>query len=629
MSAVQIERNKRQDDFMKRLLALIKFAPIPFFAFFGLLLGGFFHFAGDPELSRWIWYGTLILGGAPIVYQTLKGIFEGQFAADIVAMLAILAAIFLNQAFAGAVVVLMQSGGEAIEAYGLRRATSSLTALLKRAPRIARRKKDHGMEEINVHEVKIGDILVVRPGDLVPVDGTIVDGSVEIDESAITGEPLTHSKSAGDRLLSGSIAVNGAFEMRADKISRESQYAKIVDLVKKAHMSKAPIQRIADKYAILFTPLTLIMGAIGYWLTRDPTTVLAVLVVATPCPLILATPLAVICGINRAADAGIIVKGGAPIEQIASTKAALFDKTGTITFGTPHVEEVVALSAESADEILLHAAMLDQLSSHSTAKAIVEQALKKNKNLPFPSNFKEIPGQGVEGEINRNQYAVGSHAFIDQKIGVGYLNHHQHVANEYLAKNQLLIYVAKNRTCIGMIVLSDKMRPETPSMIQKLRSLGVKEIAMLTGDGKKNAAVVAKQAGIETVYADLLPEQKVKTVQAMAKKYQPLIMVGDGINDAPALATATVGVAMGAYGTAISAEAADIVLLVDDLTKVADAISIGQRMLRIARQSILIGIGLSFILMCLAANGHIIPAVGAVLQEIIDVAVILNALRAR
>ncbi|MBF8264065.1 MAG: cadA [Parachlamydiales bacterium] len=611
----------------QKLWVLINNAPLPFFALSGLLIGAFFYLW--PEVASLLWYSTLILGGAPIVYQTFRKMIHGQFASDIVATLAILAAIFLHQAFAGAIIVLMQSGGEAIEAFGLRKATSSLTALMKRAPRIARRKTDNQMEEVDVQSVRVGDILIVRPGDLIPVDGTIVSGSAEIDESAITGEPLTHNKTAGDRILSGSVDVNGAFEMRADKISRESQYSKIVEMVKQAHEQKAPIQRLADRYAILFTPLTLLMAALGYFLTRDPNTILSVLVVATPCPLIIATPLAVISAINRAADIGIIIKGGAPLEQIATTQAALFDKTGTITYGTPYVEEVVKLGDESEEDVLYHAAMIDQFSSHSTAKAIVAKAQSLRKTLPLAAHFREIPGQGVEGEIDQNSYAVGSHAFIDQKVGQGCLNHHQHTANQYFQKNRLVIYVAKNRSCIGMIVLSDKIRPEVPAMIQKLHTLGIKEIVMVTGDGEKNAAVVAKQAGIQTFYADLMPQQKVDTVRRLAATYSRVIMVGDGINDAPALATATVGIAMGAYGTAVSAEAADIVLLVDDLTRVADAVSIGQRMLHIAKQSIFIGIGLSFILMVIAANGHIIPAVGAMLQELIDVAVILNALRAR
>jgi len=602
----------------------------PLLVLAGILLGAIFHLALQrPDLSHWIWLATLIAGGLPIVYRTTKGMLHGIFASDIVAMLAILTAFFLGQAFAGSVVVLMQLGGEAIEAYGLRRATSSLSALLKRAPRTAWRKKGSSMEEIDVRQVQIGDILIVRPGDLIPVDGTILNGSAEIDESAITGEPLARSKGVGEKLLSGSIDVNGAIEMRADRESKESQYEKIVSLVKTAQEEKAPIQRLADRYAVLFTPLTLLMAGLGFFLTRDPSTILSVLVVATPCPLILATPLAVICGINRAADAGIIVKGGAPLEQIASTEAVLFDKTGTITFGMPFVEEVVSLNGEAEEEILLHAAIIDQYSSHSVAKAICSKALQKHKSLPLPKRFQESPGRGVEGEINGHAYCIGSKAFLEEKAGVGILAPYQATIQRYQKLGKLLIFVVKDGICLGFLTIADRIRPEARETMQGLRSLGVKEISMVTGDSQWNAEMIAKEAGIAKVEAELLPEEKVAVVQDYGKRYRHVLMVGDGINDAPALATATVGVAMGAYGTAISAEAADIVLLVDDLSKIPDALSIGQRMLQVAKQSIWIGLGLSFALMIVAAAGYIIPAIGAMLQEIIDVAVILNALRAR
>ena len=610
----------------KQILTILKHSPLPVFALTGLLSGLIAFALERHDIANWIWAATLILGGAPIVWQTLKGMVKGHFASDIVAMLAIITAVLLQEVFAGAIVVLMQSGGEAIEAYGLRRASSSLTALLKRAPRIARRKIGDGMEEIDVQKVKAGDILIVRPGDLVPVDGTITHGEAEIDDSALTGEPLAKARSEGSKLLSGSVNVSGIIEMQADRISKESQYAKIVMLVKKAQEEKAPIQRLADRYAIIFTPLTLIMSALGYLLTHDPTTILAVLVVATPCPLILATPLAVICGINRAADNGIIVKGGAPMEQVASAKAALFDKTGTITYGTPQVEEVVSLDGISTDEILYHAAIIDQFSSHSVAKAIVAKASEKFPKLTLPHRFQESPGKGVEGEIDGHVWLVGSRAFLEEH---GAEVNHLNLTSSYYEKNRLLIFVAKDHRCIGCLTLSDKIRPGIPELIKRLYLLGVKEIAMLTGDSQKNAEVIAKQAGITNFRADLLPEEKVAMVQELSKHYQPLIMVGDGINDAPALATATVGIAMGAYGTAISAEAADIILLVDDLSKVADTIAIGKRMLYIAKQSIFIGIGLSFALMVIAAWGFIPPPVGAMLQEVIDVAVILNALRAR
>lgn len=609
---------------MSKIWNFLKQYPIPAFALFGLLLGVIFRFGfGLPDVSRWIWFATLFVGGLPIIYKTIKGMLYGKFASDIVAMLAIITAILTGQSFAGAVVVLMQSGGEAIEFYGMRRASSSLAALLQRAPRLARRKREDKLEEICVDDVKVSDLLIVRPGDLIPVDGTIVEGEAEIDESALTGEPLARSKTVGDRVLSGSVDVNGPITMRADKLSSESQYAKIVMMVKKAQEEKAPIQRLADRYAIFFTPLALVIAFIGFLMTKDFTTVLAVLVVATPCPLILATPLAVICGINKASDLGIIVKGGAAMELIASVRSALFDKTGTITFGTPVVEKIVPLSNMTEDSILYHAAIIEQYSSHSIAASIVKKALELHPVLPLPQFFKEIPGRGVEGQIGEQHYLVGSYDFLQKK------SHQQNILNSYYEEGKTLIFLCQNDVCMGFLVITDQIRPKAAILMQKLRDFGVKEIGMITGDNKKNAEAIARLAGIKRVEAGLLPDQKVNIVRQFEELYQSVMMVGDGINDAPALATATVGVAMGAYGTAISAESADIVLLVDDLSKVADAVSIGKRMLYIAKQSIFIGIGLSLLLMIIAVFGFISPPIGAMLQEIIDVAVILNALRAR
>ncbi len=609
-----------------RLWIFAKNYPIPLFASFGLLLGICFYFLQRHDVSEWIWLATLILGGIPIVLQTIRGMFRGQFASDIVAMLAIITAIIMGQAFAGAVVVLMQSGGEAFEAYGLRRASSSLEALLARAPRFAFRKKRDSLEKIDVKEVAVGDILIVRPGDLIPVDGTILSGTAEIDESALTGEPLAHARAAEDQVFSGTIDVNGAFEMRADKISQESQYQKIVELVRKAQLEKAPIQRLADRYAIFFTPFTLLMSLVGYLITHDTTTILAVLVVATPCPLILATPLAILCGINKSAQSGIIVKGGAPMEQIGNIQAAVFDKTGTITYGTPFVEEIIPLNHETADDLLYKTACVEQLSSHSIAKAVVEKA---NRDLSIPNHFHETPGCGVEGDVNGDHFTIGSYIFLEQAYGKLCFKNCDEAIQRFQNQEKLLIFIAKNGLCIGILVISDRIRPNVPLLIQEMESLGVKEIVMLTGDSAKNASVIAKQAGIKHVKADLRPEQKVEVIRQLKEKYEPIAMIGDGINDAPALATATVGIAMGAYGSAISAEAADIVLLEDDLSKVKDAIAISQWTIHIAKESIFIGIGLSVLLMIVASFGVIQPAIGAMLQEIIDVAVILNALRVR
>jgi len=608
---------------------LMREYPIPVFTFCMLLLGAILFFSGQKHVAHYVWYAALVIGGGPVVWETLVGMFHGKFASDIVAMLAIITAVIMDQAFAGAVVVLMQSGGEAIEKYGLRRASSSLDALLQRAPRTAHRKKGDVLEEIAVKEVQIGDILLVHQGDLIPVDGTIVQGEAEIDEAALTGEPLAHLKSPGATVLSGSIDVNGAFEMRADKISEESQYAKIVQLVRKAQEEKAPIQRLADRYAIYFTPLTIVISLLGWLFTKDPTTILSVLVVATPCPLILATPVAVISGVNRAAESGIIVKGGAPLEEIGRVTAAVFDKTGTITYGTPLIDQIIPLNNVSEKELLYKAASIEQLSSHSAAQAIVHQAEEQCDKLLFPSNFHETPGRGVEGDIDHQHILVGSQPFFEEKLGQNCLSDKQEPLAKARSEGKLIACIAFDHTVTGIIVLSDHMRKGVSEMIKRLESLGVKETIILTGDSQQNTEIIARQAGISHIKAHLLPDQKVQAIKDVMQQHPNTMMVGDGINDAPALATATVGVAMGAQGTAISAEAADIVLLVDDVTKVADAVYIGQRMLRIATQSILVGIGLSLGLMIIAAMGHIQPAIGAMLQEVIDAAVILNALRAR
>lgn len=599
----------------------------PIFALFGLCLGLFFYFPlKDPLLADWIWFGTLVLGGASIVWNTLKGMFKGKFASDIIAMLAIVTALFMKQMFAGAVIVLMQSGGEALEAYGMRKASSSLKALLERAPRFAFRKTGGTMEKIEVERVQVGDTLIVRPGDLIPVDGTILQGNGEIDESALTGEPLARPKMVGDKVFSGAVDVNGAFEMRADTLSEESQYQKIVELVKKAQSEKAPIQRLADKYAIFFTPLALVMSGIGYLVTGDLTTILSVLVVATPCPLILATPLAILCGINKCAQKGIIVKGGASMEQIGTTEAMVFDKTGTITYGTPFVEEIIPLDSETRETLLYKTACIEQLSSHSIAKAVVEKAGQK---LAVPADFKEFPGRGVQGRIGEDEFTIGSHAFLKELHEEECFVNCAATAKAFYAQEKLLLFVAKNGVCVGVFVITDRIRPEVPSLLKKLAELGVKETVMLTGDSSTNAAIIAKQAGIKTVKAELLPEEKAKIVAELKKKFHKVTMVGDGINDAPALATATVGVAMGAYGSAISAEAADIVLLVDDIGVLERVVAISKRTLFIAKESIFIGMGLSFLLMIIAAGGYIQPAVGALLQEVIDFVVIINALRVR
>lgn len=634
---------------IRKFILFSKRYPIPAIAIIGLIVGTVVHYIfNDEETGQWIWFITLVIGGAPIVFETIKEMLHGRFASDIVAMLAISTAIITNEAFPGVIIVIMQSGGKALEDYAFRKATTSLDELMTRSPKIAHRKiNDKEIEDVDVERIRIGDQLVIRPGDLVPVDGTIVSGDAQIDESSLTGEPLSKIKHIGEEVFSGTINTGNIFEIKAKRISEESQYSKIVKLVKKAREEKAPIQRLADKYAVWFTPITLAMCGFGWLLTQNVQTILSVLVVATPCPLIFATPVAIIGGIDKAAKQSIIVKSGAAIEQISRADAIVFDKTGTITYGVPLVEDIILLDNfkknqngrninYSKDDILFKAASLEQMSSHPSAQSITRAGKEKFNSFPLPTSFHERSGLGVEGYVTGEHIMVGSYNYIESQFNTN-TNYDTINSNRDLLKTitdfqkrgKMVALVNINGTNAGIITFTDKIRDGVATMIQDLKKKGMKETIMLTGDSLDNAKSIANQIGVDNYKYDLLPEDKVNEVKKLREKFKDIIMIGDGINDAPALATATVGIAMGAKGTAISAEAADVVLLVDDVTKVSDVIHIGKETIKVAKQSIFFGMGISFLLMIFASFGLILPSVGALFQEALDIGVILNALRAK
>ncbi len=601
-------------------LRFVKLYPLPAIVGGGLVAGVVAHLVfRTPGVAQWIFLATLLTGGGPLVLQTVRGMLRGRFASDIVAMLAIVTALLLGQYFAGAVIALMQSGGEALERYAMGRASQSLEALLARAPKVGHRFRGEQVEQVPASEIRGGDLLLIRPGDLVPVDGEVTEGVSAVDQSALTGEPLPIRATQGTALLSGSVNLDGVLRMRAVREADQSQYQQIVRLVERARRERPPIQRLADQFAVWFTPATLVMCGVAWLVTGTPTSVLAVLVVATPCPLILATPVAVIAGISRAADLGVIVKTGAAIEQVGRARAVVFDKTGTLTLGHPVVERIQAGDGVAPDELLRLVAAVEQLSSHHLGKAVVEAGRLRFGSIASAAEFHETPGSGVSGIVEGHTIAVGSAGFM---AGRG-------IVVPPARDDHTTAFVTVDGRLAGAIEFADRLRHQVPSLMQRLAVLGVTETVMLTGDRETSAEVIAAQAGIRTVRANLLPADKVAAVQELKRRYGRVVMVGDGINDAPALAAATVGIAMGAHGTAISAEAADVVLLVDDISRVGDAMAISRRMRRIALQSIGVGLGVSFGLMVVASFGLLTPAVGAVMQEALDAAVILNALRVR
>ena len=600
---------------------------VPLIALFSILVIGaglVLRAAGDRALAGNIWLAGLVIAGAPLVWRTLRGVVKGQFASDIVATLAIVGAVLLAEPVAGLVVVLMQSGGEALERYAEGRASAAVRALEEDAPRIAHRLREPGRapDDIVVDDIVVGDLLLVRPGEMVPCDAVVASGRSHVDTSRLTGEPIPITADAGVELLSGSLNIDGPLTIRATAVAGESQYARIVSLVRSAQESKAPLQRLADRYAVWFTPLTLAICAIAWLASGDAQRVLAVLVVATPCPLILATPVAIIGGINRAARQLVVVRHGGALEQLASVSVAVFNKTGTLTVGSPEVRHVVPLGGRAAADVLGQAASVEQGSGHLLARSVVRAASSSGVALTPAHDIRESAGRGVLGTIGGREVIVGSRGLVEEHAPAA-------MADFCAAASDggLRSFVVIGGEAAGIIEYADQLRPGLATFFDEMRGLGIERLVLLSGDSVAHTQAVAEDVGITDARGDLLPGDKVAVVGELARRGAKVLMVGDGTNDAPALTTANVGIALAGHGGGIVAEAADIVVLGSDVTRVADAIRIARRTLRIAKQSIWVGLGLSGAAMAPAAVGLIEPVPGALLQEAIDVAVIVNALR--
>ena len=591
-----------------------------------VVIGIGFALRASPDtaaLGARLWMVSLWVLGAHVAWRTIVQATAGQFATDLVATLAIVTAVVLGQPLAGLIVVLMQTGGEALERHARGRASRALHALEEAAPRTAHRIEDGQVVDLPAEQVAVGDLLLIRPGEMIPCDGVVVDGQSHIDTSRITGEPIPVRAEAGVAVSSGTTNGEGSITVRATALAAESQYARIVELVRSAQASKAPLQRLADRYAVWFTPITLAACALTYAITRDPVRVLAILVVATPCPLILATPVAIIGGVNAAARRQIIVRTGGALEALARTSAVVFDKTGTLTVGMPRVSRVVPSVPWSEAELLRLAASVEQGSGHLLARTVVEAAQTAGLTLA-PAHVTELPGRGVIGDVDGRPVLVGARTFLleryaDAEIAVTALD---------ARTAGLRAWIAVDGALAGVIEYADALRPGAREIGGQLRGLGVAHLLIRSGDTESHTRAIAAAVGITDAHGDLLPEHKVAAIRQLVDEGEQVAMIGDGTNDAPALGTATVGIALAGHGGGITAEAADIVVLADDLQRVVDAIRIARRTLRIAHQSIWVGLGLSGVAMVFAAAGMIPPVTGALLQEAIDVAVILNALRA-
>ena len=560
------------------------------------------------EITRRTLFLLTALGSLPLLYEIVHAIFRRKFGVDLIAATAIIAALALNEVLAAALVLLMLSGGEALEHFAQDRARNSLEKLLRRTPTSAHKILESGIEDVLIDQVKIGDVILIKQNEVFPIDGIIVQGKSSVDESAITGEPMPRTVFPGDKVWSGTINTDSALRVEATTTYDKSIFAGIIHLISDAEKNKAPTVRMADRYSVVFTVFTFVIAGVAT-IVR-PELGVAVLVVATPCPLILAAPIAFIAGMSKSARKGVIVKHGGVFEALVKVKAYFFDKTGTLTYGSPIVENIESLDQNfSRDEILSIAASIEQFSTHILAESIFNKAKENKIVLKETGDATETVGDGVSGIIGGVTYSVGK--------------------KDAMILDNSTVYVLKENIPIGKIHFSDHIRANTKEVLQKLRSISPNtEIALVTGDNNSRAQAVAKELGFSVVKSDCLPEGKVELVNEYEEKNIPVAMIGDGVNDSPALARASVGIALGYRGATAATDAADAVITVNDVSKIIDLVETSHKTIYIAKQSIFIGIGLSMVAMVFAFLGYLPPAYGALLQEVIDVLVILNALRA-
>jgi len=602
-----------------RVLDLIRRYPLVDAVLAAGLAAGVATVVGAGTAASWI--ATIAAGGVAVIeaVRMIRDLRSGRWGLDVLAIIAIGGTLATGDPWAALIVALMVTGGQALDDYASARARTRLTALLAAAPRIALRRTAVGdLESVPLDDIEPGDVVSVTPGGTVPVDGVLLSDEAELDESRLTGESLPVSHAAGSALVSGSINGSTAIELRATARAADSQYQQIVKLVDGAASSRGAFVRMADRLSIPFTVLALAIAGIAWFVSGDPHRFAQVLVVATPCPLLIAAPVAFVAGMGRAAKEGVVIKTSESLERLARPRTVALDKTGTLTAGRPRLARVDAFGSHDKNEVLAVAAGAELHSNHVLAAAIVEAARERGIEPTNVTEAEEVTASGVTGHVDGIEVCVGKAVFVASQMTA--------FDAPPLAAGETAVYVGIGGEPAGRIVLRDEVRGDAAATIGRLRALGVGEIVMLTGDAGATARHVAEEVGIADIRADLLPGDKVRAVANMSG--HPILMVGDGVNDAPVLAAADVGIAMGARGSTAASETADVVILTDDISRVVTAISTSRRTVGIARQSVAVGIGLSVVLMLVAATG-VIPAIaGALLQEVVDVVTILNGLRA-
>ncbi|MFN3719904.1 MAG: heavy metal translocating P-type ATPase [Rhizobium rhizophilum] len=587
-----------------------------------LVGGGILYIAEYPQLAAKAWF---VGGGAVLVVlviDILRALLNGRMGVDAIAALSIGVGLALGENLAAAIVAVMYAGGQLLESFAEGRARRDMTALLGRVSRTAMMYRNQALESVPIEALQPQDRILVRKGEVVPADGRLLAPSAVLDLSALTGESLPVPIQMGHEVPSGATALGDAFDLLVLRGSKESTYAGIVRLVEQAQASRAPMARMADRYALVFLAVTLLLAGGAWWWSGDATRALAVLVVATPCPLILAVPVAVIAGMSRAASHGVLVKTAGALEALATVNTVVVDKTGTVTSARPEVNDIKPEAGFAADEVLALAASLDQASGHVAAEALVRAATARRLSLVLPQTVVEDAGRGLSGLVGSRRVVLGGSGYVLSQLSAG-----EAFTRLGIDGGTAVVAVGIDGRAAGLILLSDPIREDADVAIAAFRAGGIRRIVMASGDRTDVAEKASATLGLDAVAGDLTPEGKVELIRRERLK-GVVMMVGDGVNDAPALALSDVGVAIGARGSAASSEAADVVLLADDLSRLPLACGIAKRSGNIARQSAVAGLVLSGGAMVLAALGYLTPVQGALLQEVIDVAVILNALRA-
>lgn len=606
---------------IRRLLAAVAVLGLAV----GLLLSSGWLVAPLRLTAGQVWAAATAPVIVSLAVSIVRDFLIGRIGVDAIALVSMSAALLLDQPLAAVVVALMYSGGVLLEDFARGRAQRDLRALEDRSPRQAHRHRDSRIETISATEVETGDDLLVRAGEIIPVDGVLLDTEARLDESALTGEPLPVMRFATQPLHSGAINAGEPFTMRATAPASQSTYAGILRLVAAAHTARAPFIRMADRFALLLLPATLIVATGAWYMSGDPLRGLAVLVIATPCPLILAAPVAFIGGISRAARLGVLMKGSPALEALAKVRTTVFDKTGTLTMGGAELLQAETAPGCDENDMIRLVASLEQASRHVVATAMVEQSRRRHLALYTPQQVRESRGAGLSGTVHGSFVRAGSKAYVlDTMTTPAWA-----AAGErrYRGQPVLRVYAEIDGRLAAVFTFGDALRADARETIDRMRREGISRFVMLTGDDENAARRLSAILPFDQVVAFATPQSKVAFLKAEIA-VQPTMMVGDGINDAPALATATVGVAMGARGATASSEAADIVILPDRLSPIGDALAIAHRTRAIALQSIIAGLALSGTGMAVAVAGYITPVQGALIQELIDIAVILNALRA-